>query len=139
MLALETPDHVINNAQASGPRENSTNIDDQYTLVNEESIFSPLNTTHPYGNISHPNATSVPLCSSTHKVELQSLLNEMEDLIRIILGMPAPIKNISINTCADSPFADSITLVKMPYKFSFPNMKLYNGTFNLDDHIAQYK
>ena len=70
MLALETPDHVINNAQASGPRENSTNIDDQYTLVNEEPILPTLNVAHAYGNISHPNATSIPLYSSTHKVEL---------------------------------------------------------------------
>ena len=74
--------------------------------------------------------------SNTHEAELQHQLNEMEDLIRRILGIPAPIKKSSINSYADSPFTDNIALVEMPRKFSFPNMKLYNGTADLDDHIA---
>ena len=53
--------------------------------------------------------------------------------------MPAPIKKSSINSYADSPFTNNIALVEMPRKFSFPNMKLYDGTSDPDDHIMQYK
>ncbi|KAL5837095.1 hypothetical protein ACOSQ3_014264 [Xanthoceras sorbifolium] len=53
--------------------------------------------------------------------------------------MPAPIKKSSINSFADSPFVDAIALVEMPRKFSFPNMKRYDGTTDPDDHIAQYR
>ena len=63
----------------------------------------------------------------------------MEDLIRRITGIPTPIKKISVNSYADSPFTYNIALVEMPQKFSFPTMKLYEGTTNPDDHIAQYK
>ena len=63
----------------------------------------------------------------------------MEDLIRRIPGIPTPIKKSSVNSYMDSPFTVNIALVEMPWKFSFPNMKLYNGTIDLDDHITQYK
>ena len=63
----------------------------------------------------------------------------MEDLIRRVPGMSAPIKKISINSYVDSPFTDNIALVEMPYKLSFPNMKLYDETSDSNDHIAQYK
>ena len=63
----------------------------------------------------------------------------MEDLIKRIPGMPAPIKKSFVNLYADSPFTDNIALVEMPQKFNFPNIKLYDGTTYPDDHIAQYK
>lgn len=53
--------------------------------------------------------------------------------------VPTPIKKSSTNSLANSPFVDSIALVKMSRKFSFPNMKIYDGTIDPDDHIAQYK
>ena len=39
----------------------------------------------------------------------------------------------------DSPFVDSIALVEMPKKISFPNMKMYDGTTDPTDHIVSYK
>ena len=36
-------------------------------------------------------------------------------------------------------FVDSITLIEMPRKFSFPNMKMYDGTTDPTNHIASYK
>ncbi|KAK0605747.1 hypothetical protein LWI29_030328 [Acer saccharum] len=50
-----------------------------------------------------------------------------------------PFKKSTTNSFADSPFIDAIALVKIPKKFSFPNMKQFEGTTSLDDHIAQYK
>ncbi|KAK0608385.1 hypothetical protein LWI29_029952 [Acer saccharum] len=63
----------------------------------------------------------------------------MEALIQRIPGVPAPIKKSTANSFVDSPFVDAIALTEMPKKFSFPNMKQYEGMTDLDDHIAQYK
>lgn len=63
---------------------------------------------------------------------------EMEALIQKIPGVPAPIKKSLPHSYADSPFVDSIALVEMPKKFSFPNMKMYDGTTDPTDHIASY-
>ncbi|KAL5741563.1 hypothetical protein ACOSP7_028295 [Xanthoceras sorbifolium] len=53
--------------------------------------------------------------------------------------MPAPIKKSLINNFADSPFVDAIAFVEMPRKFSFPNIKQYDGMTDPNDHIAQYR
>ena len=63
----------------------------------------------------------------------------MEALIQRIPGMPAPIKKSAVSCYADSPFVDDIALVEMPKKFNFPNMKMFDGTSDPDDHIAQYR
>ncbi|XP_062094064.1 uncharacterized protein LOC133800109 [Humulus lupulus] len=71
--------------------------------------------------------------------ELARKLAEMEALIQRIPGMPAPIKKSAASCYADSPFVDDIALVEMPKKFNFPNMKMFDGTSDPDDHIAQYR
>ncbi|KAL5748031.1 hypothetical protein ACOSQ2_025328 [Xanthoceras sorbifolium] len=62
----------------------------------------------------------------------------MEALIQCILEMSAPIKKSLINSFANSPFVDAIAFVKISRKFSFPNIKQYDGMTDPDDHIAQY-
>ena len=64
---------------------------------------------------------------------------EMEALIQKILGVLAPIKKSFPHSYADSAFVDSIALVEMPKKFSFLNMKMYEGTTDPTDHIASCK
>ncbi|KAK2663107.1 hypothetical protein Ddye_001681 [Dipteronia dyeriana] len=63
----------------------------------------------------------------------------MEALIQRIPKVPAPIKKSTVNSFTDSPFFDVIALVEMPWKFSFPNMKQFEGKTYPNDHIAQYK
>ena len=60
-------------------------------------------------------------------------------MIQRIPGVPIPIKKSLPHSYADSPFVNSITLVEMPKKFSFPNMKMYDCTTDPTDHIASYK
>ena len=60
-------------------------------------------------------------------------------MIQQILGVLTPLKKSQLDSYANSPFVNSITLVEMPKKFSFPNMKLYNGTTAPIDHITFYK
>ena len=64
---------------------------------------------------------------------------EMEALIQKILRVPAPIKKSLPHSYADSHFVDSIALIEMPRKFSFSNIKMYDGTTDPTDHIASYK
>ena len=64
---------------------------------------------------------------------------KMKAMIQRILGVPTPIKKKILHNYTDSPFIDSIFLVEMPKKLSFPNMKMYDGTTDPTDHIASYK
>ena len=70
--------------------------------------------------------------------EILKKLTEIEALIQRILGVPAPIKKGTPSCYANSPFVDEIALVKMSRKFSFLDMKLYDGASDSNDHIAQY-
>ncbi|KAL2467016.1 Retrotrans gag domain-containing protein [Abeliophyllum distichum] len=60
-------------------------------------------------------------------------------MVQRIPRVPAPIKKSAASCFTDSPFDDKIALAEMSKKFSFPNMKLYDGTTDPDDHIAQYR
>ena len=104
-----------------------------------EQITLPVNNVQNFVGTIQPGANDIPISTGTHEAELQRRLNEMEDLIRRIPDVPALIKKSSVNSYTDSPFTDNIALVEMPWKSSFPNIKLYNGTTDPDDHIAQYK
>ena len=81
----------------------------------------------------------IPLHLTTHKIELQHRLSDMQDMIRRIPWMPPPIKKSSANCYTHSPFKDNIELVEMPKKFNFPSLKLYDGTTNPDDYVPQYR
>ena len=64
---------------------------------------------------------------------------EMEAMIQRIPGVPTLLKKSLPHSYANSTFVDSITLVEMPKKFSFPNMKKYDGTTDPIDPIASYE
>ena len=64
---------------------------------------------------------------------------EMEAMIQKIPGVLAPFKKSLPHSYADSPFMNSITLIEMPKKFSFPNIKMYDGMTDPTYHIVFYK
>ena len=66
-------------------------------------------------------------------------LVEMKSMIQRILGVPTSLKKSLPHSYADSLLVDSILLMEMLRKFSFPNMKLYDGTMDPTDHIASCK
>ena len=133
MTSLET----VSNDQTTGIVR--TLVNNRAKQNQEEHMTLPVNTARIFTNISRPNTNGDLILLGTHEAKLQRRLNEMEDMIRRILGMSASIKKSYVNSYVDSLFADNIALVEMPRKFNFPNMKLYNGIIDLDDHIAQYK
>ncbi|XP_038688665.1 uncharacterized protein LOC119987827 [Tripterygium wilfordii] len=63
----------------------------------------------------------------------------VESILRRLPGVPTPIRKSQPNSYCDSPFVDHISLVEMPRKFHFPNMRSFDGTTDPDDHIAQYR
>ncbi|KAF2540749.1 hypothetical protein F2Q68_00030978 [Brassica cretica] len=65
--------------------------------------------------------------------------DDMQSMVGRLQGVAPPIRRSNPDSYADSPFVEGITSVKMPRKFSFPNIKMYDGTGDRDDHIAQYK
>ena len=122
MPPLETPTETITDDHIAGmahiPINNRTKLDQG------EQVNLPINNVRNSTGLSQPGTNEVLIAFGTHEVELQRRLNEMEDLIRQILGMPAPIKKSYVNSYVDSPFTENIALVEMPRKFNFPNMKL---------------
>lgn len=58
---------------------------------------------------------------------LQQRLQQLEDMIAWILGVPRLMEKVTQNSYADSPFADPIVLIEVPKRFSVPTMKLYKA------------
>lgn len=63
----------------------------------------------------------------------------IQSMVERLPGVAPPICKSGPESYADTPFANEIALIEMPRKFSFPNIKAYDGTGDPDDHIAQYK
>ncbi|KAF3521853.1 hypothetical protein F2Q69_00046066 [Brassica cretica] len=63
----------------------------------------------------------------------------MQSMVERLPGVASPIRRSNPDSYADTPFVEGIASVEMPRKFSFPSMKMYDGTGDPDDHIAQYK
>ncbi|KAF3558404.1 hypothetical protein F2Q69_00012949 [Brassica cretica] len=63
----------------------------------------------------------------------------MQSLVERLPEVAPPIRKGNPDSYADTPFTDEINLIEMPRKFSFPSIKAYNGTTDLDDYVAQYK
>ncbi|XP_009145112.2 uncharacterized protein LOC103868802 [Brassica rapa] len=63
----------------------------------------------------------------------------MQSMVERLPGVAPPIHRSNPDSFTDTPFAEEIASVEMPQKFSFPSIKMYDGTEDPDDHIAQYK
>ena len=63
----------------------------------------------------------------------------MQSMVEHLVGVGPPIRRSNPDSYADTPFVEGIASVEMPRKFSFPSIKMYDGTGDPDDHIAQYK
>ena len=73
--------------------------------------------------------------STTLEQVVAKRFTKMEAMIQRIPGVPTPLKKSLLHSYADLPFVDSIALVEMPKKLSFPNMKMYDGMIDPMDHI----
>lgn len=49
------------------------------------------------------------------------------------------IRKSAHDSYADTPFMDEIALIKIPRKFSFTNIRMYDSTDSLENHVVFYK
>uniref|UniRef100_A0A0D2ZPY2 Retrotransposon gag domain-containing protein n=1 Tax=Brassica oleracea var. oleracea TaxID=109376 RepID=A0A0D2ZPY2_BRAOL len=63
----------------------------------------------------------------------------MQSMVERLPGVAPPIRRSNPDSYTDTPFGEDIASVEMPRKFSFPSIKMYDGTGDPDDHTAQYK
>ncbi|KAF3554575.1 hypothetical protein F2Q69_00013611 [Brassica cretica] len=61
-----------------------------------------------------------------------------QSMVERLPGVGPSIRRSNPDSYADTPFAEEIASVEMPRKFSFPSIKMYDGTGDPDDHM-QYK
>uniref|UniRef100_A0A0D3A8S2 Retrotransposon gag domain-containing protein n=1 Tax=Brassica oleracea var. oleracea TaxID=109376 RepID=A0A0D3A8S2_BRAOL len=101
----------------------------------EESDSEPESDKETPKNIS---ATESSMTAYLEKM-FSKRFDAMQSMVGRLPGVAPPIRRSNPDSYADSPFVKGITSVKMPRKFSFPNIKMYDGTGDPDDHIAQYK
>ncbi|XP_056846187.1 uncharacterized protein LOC130497427 [Raphanus sativus] len=60
-------------------------------------------------------------------------------MVERLPGAAPPIRRSNQGSYSDTHFVEEIASVEMPRKFSFPSIKMYEGTGDPDNHIAQYK
>ncbi|XP_056848895.1 uncharacterized protein LOC130499026 [Raphanus sativus] len=63
----------------------------------------------------------------------------IQSMVERLPGAAPPIRRSNQGSYSDTPFVEEIASVEMPRKFSFPSIKMYEGTGDPDNHIAQYK
>ncbi|XP_021770754.1 uncharacterized protein LOC110734941 [Chenopodium quinoa] len=75
------------------------------------------------------------------KVEkmVKEYLKTIEAKIAKIPGMPKPMEEEAADGYIESPFSEEIAMVEVPKRFSTPNMTMYDGTTDPDEHVSLYK
>ncbi|KAI3676095.1 hypothetical protein L1987_85694 [Smallanthus sonchifolius] len=71
-----------------------------------------------------------------------SMAKELKKLREMISGVPSvvqPIPEISATSHRTSRFAPLICDVEIPKRFQTPNMKMYDGTTDTEEHVVQYR
>lgn len=70
---------------------------------------------------------------------LAKRLADMEAMVSRIPGASAFARRRITYNYTDSQFVEAIAITEMPNQFTPPNMKMYDVTIDLDDHLASYK
>ena len=66
-------------------------------------------------------------------------LQKLRDMISNVPGIVRPIAEVPTDSHRISRFVPSISNVQIPKKFQTPNMKLYDGSTDPEEHVAQYR
>ncbi|KAF3520327.1 hypothetical protein DY000_02060874 [Brassica cretica] len=95
----------------------------------------------PKYNKETPEKISATESSMTTYLEqmFSKRFDAMQSMVERLPGVAPPIRRSNPDSYADTPFVEGIVSVEMPRKFSFPSIKIYDGTGDPDDLIAQYK
>ncbi|XP_038683025.1 uncharacterized protein LOC119983409 [Tripterygium wilfordii] len=80
-----------------------------------------------------------PTVASVAQAAMAKQIVELRGDIDKLTKAPPALAKINTNCYMGSPFVDRIYQTDLPHRFSVPNMKLYNGTDDPEDHMAHYK
>ncbi|KAJ0898693.1 putative retrotransposon gag domain-containing protein [Helianthus annuus] len=99
---------------------------------------------HQAGNLSVN--TSIPVTNNLGSLQdagvtsvITRELQKLKDMISSVPGIVQPIPEVSRDSHNISRFAHPICDAEIPKRFQTPNMKLYDGTTDPEEHIAQYR
>ena len=128
MLTLETPNSegdttcpptTLNGDRATHEKAKGTQIYDVEDIESE-----------PEPDKEIPKGGTATRSSMTAYLEqmFSKRLDAMQSMVERLPGVAPPIQKSDTDSYADTPFTDEITLIEMPRKFSFPSIKMYDGT-----------
>ncbi|XP_021733296.1 uncharacterized protein LOC110700116 [Chenopodium quinoa] len=69
---------------------------------------------------------------------VKEYLKAFEAKIAKIPGVPKPMEEEAADGYIESPFSEEIAMVEVPKRFSTPNMAMYDGTTDPDEHVSLY-
>ncbi|KAF2534210.1 hypothetical protein F2Q70_00030010 [Brassica cretica] len=138
MGSLSTPntgEGTTNASPASGAAEATREgIEDHQIYDLEESDSKP----EPEKE--EPKKTAAESSITAHLEQMFSKrLDAMQSMVERLPGVAPPIRRSNPDSYTDTPFTEEIASIEMLWKLSFPSIKIYDGTGDPDDHIAQYK
>lgn len=101
-------------------------VDSDYDTEDEE--YSP----------DDPGISDPALAAYLEKV-VSERFSTIQSMVERLPGVAHPIRRSNPGSYSNTPLVEEIASVEMPRKFSFPSIKIYEGTGDPDNQIAQYK
>ena len=99
--------------------------------------------TSEFGNITNNRLLNTNYSEPMQDVGISPVmakeLQKLRDMISNVPGVVQPIPEVSTGSYRISRFAPPICDAEIPKRFQTPNMKLYDGTTDPEEHIAQYR
>jgi hypothetical protein len=94
------------------------------------------------GNNTYNNSYAtnhIPMQGTRTNANMARELHKLKGMISTVLGIVRPIPKIPEGSHRVSRFAPPICDAEIPKRFQTPNMKLYDGSTNPEEHVAQYR
>ncbi|KAD4585878.1 hypothetical protein E3N88_23479 [Mikania micrantha] len=108
------------------------------TNILRTSCLTPITSnTFNHSPIDTANFGSVQESGLTPQVAKE--IQKLRDMISIVPGVVKPIPEVPVTTHRISRFAPPICDAEIPKRFQTPTMKLYDGTTDPEEHVAQYR
>ncbi|KAF2575185.1 hypothetical protein F2Q70_00003766 [Brassica cretica] len=113
----------------------------------EEQQTAKENQVHEVSDSDMEDEEEAPEGAVTSKSTIAAYLEEMfsnkfdtiQSMVERLPRVAPSILRSNPNSYADTLFVDEIALMEMSRKFSFPNIRMYDGTNDSKNHVAQYK
>ena len=139
MPTLETPNSrtfttlPATTSQGDASTRENTNGAQTYNIEDNESELEPDKEA-----LEGATKTKSPMVAYLEQM-FSKRFDAMQSMVERLPGVAPPIRKSNPDSYADTSFTDEITLIEMPRKFFFPNIKAYDGTSDPDDHVVQYR